>query len=76
MLILIIGFICFRIISMNNDASSDSKSDEYLYERAGYLYILMFLRKEIRDEPVNKQLVIDVNKIKINSTFKIILLYS
>lgn len=76
MLILIIGFICFRIISMNNDASSDSKSDEYLYKHAGYLYVLMFLRKEIRDEPVNKQLVIDVNKIKINSTFKIILLYS
>jgi hypothetical protein len=62
---LIFVFFC-RIISMKNDALSDSQPDEYLYGRSGYLYTLMFLRKEIRNDIIDKQLVIDVNQTKKN----------
>jgi hypothetical protein len=48
---------------MKNDALSNSIPDEYLYGRSGYLYTLMFLRKEIRSDIIDKQLVIDVKKI-------------
>jgi hypothetical protein len=47
---------------MKNDALSNSNPDEYLYGRAGYLYTLMFLRKEIGNNIIDKQLVIDVKK--------------
>jgi hypothetical protein len=47
---------------MKNDALSNSVPDEYLYGRSGYLYTLMFLRKEIGSDIIDKQLVIDVKK--------------
>jgi len=47
---------------MKDDALSDSKPDEYLYGRSGYLYTLMFLRREIGNDIIDKQLVIDVKK--------------
>jgi len=54
---------------MKNDALSNSVPDEHLYGRSGYLYTLMFLRKEIGSDIIDKQLVIDVKK----SFFKLIL---
>jgi hypothetical protein len=48
---------------MKNDALSNSNPDEYLYGRSGYLYTLMFLRREIGSDIIDKQIVIDVNKI-------------
>ncbi len=62
-----------RIVSMKDDALSNSKPDEYLYGRSGYLYTLMFLRQEIDNDIIDKQLVIDVNK---NLIFKIMHRYS
>ncbi|CAF0896441.1 unnamed protein product [Adineta steineri] len=56
-----------KIISIKNDAVNDSKSDEYIYGRAGYLYTLMFLRKEIGSHIIDKQLVIDVFETIIKS---------
>ncbi len=47
---------------MKNDALNDSNPDEYLYGRSGYLYTLMFLRREIGSDIIDKQLVTDVNK--------------
>jgi len=47
---------------MKNDALSNSVPDEHLYGRSGYLYTLMFLRKEIGSDIIDKQLVIDVKK--------------
>jgi hypothetical protein len=47
---------------MKNDALSNSKPDEYLYGRSGYLYTLLFLRREIGNDIIDKQLVIDVTK--------------
>jgi hypothetical protein len=58
---------------MKDDALSNSKPDEYLYGRSGYLYTLMFLRQEIDNDIIDKQLVIDVNK---NLIFKIMHRYS
>lgn len=54
--------IYLRIISMKDNALSNSNPDEYLYGRSGYLYTLMFLRREIGSDIIDKQLVIDVNK--------------
>ncbi|CAF1024078.1 unnamed protein product [Rotaria sp. Silwood1] len=56
-----------KIISMKNDALSDSNPDEYLYGRAGYLYTLMFLRKEIRNDIIDNQLVTEVFESIIKS---------
>jgi hypothetical protein len=47
---------------MKDNALSASNPDEYLYGRAGYLYTLMFLRREIRNDIIDKQLIIDVKK--------------
>jgi len=47
---------------MKNDALSNPNPDEYLYGRSGYLYTLMFLRREIGSDIIDKQIVIDVNK--------------
>ncbi|UJR27908.1 hypothetical protein I4U23_009169 [Adineta vaga] len=56
-----------KIVSIKDDALSNSKPDEYLYGRAGYLYALMFIRKEIGSDVIDKQLVIDVFESIIKS---------
>ncbi|CAF1198665.1 unnamed protein product [Rotaria sordida] len=56
-----------KIISMKNDALSDSTPDEYLYGRAGYLYALMYLRREIRNDIIDNQLVTEVFEAIIKS---------
>jgi len=53
----------FRILSMKKNALSHSNPDEYLYGRAGYLYTLMFLRKEIGHNVIDSQLITEVNKL-------------
>ena len=55
-------FFILRILSMKDSALHDSNPDEYLYGRAGYLYTLMFLRKEIRDNIIDNQLITEVNR--------------
>ena len=49
-----------RLVSIKEDALSDSKPDEYLNGRAGYLYALTFVRNELGNDTIDKQLVIDV----------------
>jgi len=53
----------FRIVSVKKNALSHSNPDEYLYGRAGYLYTLMFLRKEIGHNVIDSQLITEVNKL-------------
>jgi hypothetical protein len=48
---------------MKKNALSHSNPDEYLYGRAGYLYTLMFLRKEIGHNVIDSQLITEVNKL-------------
>lgn len=60
-------WFCFRIISIKHDVLSDSNPDEYLYGRAGYLYALMFLRKEIRNDIIDNQFVTEIFESIIKS---------
>lgn len=47
---------------MKKNALHSSQPDEYLYGRAGYLYTLMFLRREINPKIIEDQLITDVSK--------------
>jgi hypothetical protein len=58
-----IGIFLGRIISMKKNALSHSKPDEYLYGRSGYLYTLMFLRRELGHNVIDTQLITEVNRI-------------
>ncbi|CAF1337514.1 unnamed protein product, partial [Didymodactylos carnosus] len=55
------------IVSMKNSVLSRSNPDEYLYGRAGYLYALIFLRKEVSSEIIDSQLITDVFEYMIKS---------
>lgn len=46
---------------MKKNALNPSNPDEHLYGRAGYLYTLMFLRREIGQQAVDVQTITDVN---------------
>ena len=48
---------------MKKIALSRSTPDEYLYGRAGYLYTLMFLRRELGHNIIDSQLITEVNNI-------------
>ena len=52
---------------MKNIALSHSQPDEYLYGRAGYLYTLLFLRREINPQIIEDQLVTEVRNISHSS---------
>ncbi len=56
-----------RIVSMKKNALSHSNPDEYLFGRAGYLYTLMFLRREIGHPAIDTQLITDVFEAMIKS---------
>ncbi|CAF1071789.1 unnamed protein product [Adineta ricciae] len=56
-----------KLVSIKEDALSDSKPDEYLNGRAGYLYALMFVRNELGNDTIDKQLVIDIFEAMIKS---------
>jgi hypothetical protein len=58
-----IGIFLDRIISMKKNALSHSNPDEYLYGRSGYLYTLMFLRRELGHNAIDTQLITEVNRI-------------
>ena len=58
---------------MRKTALSRSNPDEYLYGRAGYLYTLMFLMREIGHNVIDPQLITEVNKIY--SIFDIVLFF-
>ena len=51
-----------RILSLKNIALNRSTPDEYLYGRSGYLFTLMFLRRELGNEIVPTSLVTEVIK--------------
>jgi hypothetical protein len=55
-------YFLLRIVSMKKTALSHSTPDEYLYGRAGYLYTVMFLRREIGHNVIDNQLVTEVNR--------------
>jgi len=52
---------------MKKNALSRSNPDEYLYGRAGYLYTLMFLRREIGQNVIDPQLITEVFEAMIKS---------
>ncbi len=52
---------------MKRNALSYSNPDEYLYGRSGYLYTLMFLRREIGDNIIDTQLITEVFETMIKS---------
>jgi hypothetical protein len=52
---------------MKRNALSSSNPDEYLYGRAGYLYTLMFLRRELGHHVIDTQLITDVFQAMIKS---------
>lgn len=52
---------------MRRNALSSSNPDEHLYGRAGYLYTLMFLRREIGHQAVDTQLITEVFQAMIKS---------
>ncbi|CAF1179816.1 unnamed protein product [Rotaria sp. Silwood1] len=56
-----------KILSMKKNALSLSNPDEYLYGRAGYLYALMFLRKEIGQHIIDAQHITDIFETMIKS---------
>jgi lantibiotic modifying enzyme len=56
-----------KIVSMKRNALSSSNPDEYLYGRAGYLYTLMFLRRELGHHVIDTQLITDVFQAMIKS---------
>ncbi len=56
-----------RIISMKKHALSHSNPDEHLYGRAGYLYTLMFLRKELGHNIIDTQLITEIFEAMIKS---------
>ncbi len=44
-----------------------SNPDEYLYGRAGYLYTLLFLRRELGHQVIDNQLITEVFQTMIKS---------
>jgi hypothetical protein len=52
---------------MKKNALSYSNPDEYLYGRSGYLYTLMFLRREIEHNVIDTQLITEVFETMIKS---------
>ena len=52
---------------MRRHILNPSNPDEYLYGRAGYLYTLMFLRRELGQQVVDNQLVTDIFEAMIKS---------
>ncbi|CAF1200758.1 unnamed protein product [Rotaria sordida] len=56
-----------KILSMKRNALSHSNPDEYLYGRAGYLYTLMFLRREIGHHVIDAQHITDIFEAIIKS---------
>jgi hypothetical protein len=52
-----------RIVSMKRNALSHSNPDEHLYGRAGYLYTLMFLRKQLGHNVIDAQLITEVYRM-------------
>ncbi|CAF3305988.1 unnamed protein product [Rotaria socialis] len=56
-----------KIISMKDDAASDSKPDEFLYGRTGYLYSLIFVRRKIRSDIIDNRIVTEVFESIIKS---------
>lgn len=56
-----------KIVSLRSEALRSSTPDEHLYGRAGYLYALMFLRREIGPQVVDTQLITDVFQTMIKS---------
>lgn len=51
-----------RIVSMKKQALRHSEPDEHLYGRAGYLYTLMYLRRELGQHAVDSQHITDVSE--------------
>ena len=56
---------------MKRNALSHSNPDEYLYGRAGYLYTLMFLRRELGGNVIDPQLITDIFEAMIKSGRKL-----
>lgn len=56
-----------KILALKDNALSRSNPDEYLYGRSGYLYTLMFLRRELGRDVIDKQHVIDIFEAIIRS---------
>ncbi|CAF0937397.1 unnamed protein product [Rotaria sordida] len=56
-----------KILSMKKHALSHSNPDEYLYGRAGYLYTLIFLQREIGHHVIDNQHITDVFEAMIKS---------
>ncbi|CAF0750820.1 unnamed protein product [Adineta ricciae] len=56
-----------KILSMKKQAMSRSTPDEHLYGRAGYLYTLMYLRRELGHHAVDNQHVTDIFEAMIKS---------
>lgn len=52
---------------MKSNALSRSNPDEYLYGRAGYLYTLMFLRREMGQNIIDSQLITEIFEGMIKS---------
>lgn len=49
-----------RIVTMKNEALRQSTPDECLYGRAGYLYTLMYLRKQCGSNSIDSQLITEI----------------
>ncbi|UJR21879.1 hypothetical protein I4U23_024952 [Adineta vaga] len=56
-----------KILSMKKQALSRSIPDEYLYGRAGYLYTLMYLRRELGYDVIDSQHITDIFEAMIKS---------
>ncbi|CAF3030419.1 unnamed protein product [Rotaria socialis] len=56
-----------KILSMKTNALSHSVPDEFLYGRAGYLFTLMFLRREIGEHAVDPQIITEIFEAMIKS---------
>ena len=54
---------------------SRSLPDEMLYGRAGYLYTLLHLQKELGEHTVNKQSIINVCSIKMLTYYNLLFFY-
>ena len=50
----------FRVVAVKNEALRQSTPDEFLYGRAGYLYTLMYLRKQFGVNAIETQLITEV----------------
>ena len=66
---LAVSYTARRIVAMKHDALDMSKPDEYLYGRAGYLFTLMFLRKELGPTSIDTSLISEVSTLHVPSIF-------